>query len=81
MISTVAQISLIFTSLQMMQVYFIEIKLFQNEKQTNAELDNIHVWLSANGLSLNIEKSNFIIFYPPQNKLQTRNFNLAINIS
>ena len=30
-------------------------------------------------LSLNIEKSNFVIFHPPQKKLQSHNFNLAIN--
>ena len=36
------------------------------ESKVNNELVNIHTWLSANKLSLNIDKSNFIIFHPPQ---------------
>ena len=32
------------------------------ESETNSELANLHIWLSDNKLSLNIEKSNFIIF-------------------
>ena len=39
------------------------------ESKVNNELVNIHTWLSANKLSLNIAKSNFIIFHPPQKKL------------
>lgn len=35
----------------------------------NRELDNIHVWLCVNKLSLNVTKSNFVIFHPPQKKL------------
>ena len=35
----------------------------------NMELNNIHIWLCANKLSLNIDKSNFVIFHPPQKKL------------
>ena len=38
------------------------------ESKINKELDNIHVWLCANKLSLNIEKSNFVIFHPYQKK-------------
>ena len=45
----------------------------------NIELNNIHIWLCANKLSLNIEKSNFVIFHSPQKKLQSHNFYLAIN--
>ena len=32
------------------------------ESEINSELANLHIWLSANKLSLNIEKSNFVIF-------------------
>ena len=39
------------------------------KSKVNNEIVNIHTWLSANKLSLNIDKSNFIIFYPPQRKL------------
>ena len=37
------------------------------ELKVNNELVHIHTWLSANKLSLN--KSNFVIFHPPQRKL------------
>ena len=33
------------------------------------ELLYVHEWLCANKLSLNIEKANFIIFHPPQKKV------------
>ena len=49
------------------------------ETNITAELNNIHIWLCTNKLSLNIEKSNFVIFHPPQKKLQSHDFNLAIN--
>ena len=39
------------------------------ELKVNNELVHIHTWLSANKLSLNIDKSNFVIFHPPQRKL------------
>ena len=44
------------------------LQILQN--RINSELINIHTWLSANKLSLNIEKSNFILFHPPQKRLQ-----------
>jgi hypothetical protein len=46
------------------------------EYKINKELDNIHVWLCANKLSLNIEKSNFVIFHPYQ-----KNPDIDINLS
>ena len=30
---------------------------------------NVNEWLCANKLSLNLEKTNFILFHPPQKKL------------
>lgn len=48
------------------------------ETNINTELSNVHIWLCANRLSLNIEKSNYVIFHPPQKKMQT---NLNLNIS
>ena len=39
------------------------------DSEVNNELVNIHMWLSANKLSLNIDKSNFVIFHSPQRKL------------
>ena len=38
------------------------------ESDINGELDNINEWLCANRLSLNMKKSNFVIFYPPQKR-------------
>ena len=53
------------------------LQILQN--RINSELINVHTWLSANKLSLNIEKSNFIIFHPPQKRLQDSSFNLFLN--
>ena len=39
------------------------------EFKVNNELVNIHTWLSADKLSLTIDKSNFVIFHPSQRKL------------
>ena len=42
------------------------------------ERNNVHSWLCANKLSLNTDKSNFIIFHPPQKKIPP-NFDLSID--
>ena len=39
------------------------------ESLINSELEKVHTWLCANRLSLNIDKSNFVIFRPIQRKL------------
>ena len=39
------------------------------EEKLNHELININEWLRANKLSLNVEKSNFVIFHPHQKKV------------
>lgn len=44
--------------------------LLDMESNINEELVNIQVSLSANKLSLNIEKSNFVIFHPYQKNLE-----------
>lgn len=43
-----------------------------------SELINIHTWLCASKFSLNIEKSNFLLFHPPQKKLEDSSFNLKL---
>ena len=48
------------------------------EKETSEQLNLVHEWLCANKLSLNIDKSNFVIFHPTQKKL-TYAVNIAIN--
>jgi hypothetical protein len=49
----------------MMPTYFIE-TLENLQFNLNHELDKVYIWLCANRLSLNIEKSNFVIFHPFQ---------------
>ena len=44
----------------------------------NDELINVNSWLCANKLSLNVEKSSFVVFHPPQRKI-IPSFNLTIN--
>ena len=39
------------------------------EKTVNNELQNLYNWLTANKLTPNIKKSNFVIFHPYQPKL------------
>ena len=45
----------------------------------NIELSKIADWLQSNKLSLNLKKSNYIIFKPRQKKKQEYNLSLAIN--
>ena len=48
------------------------------EANLNIALCGVNEWLCANKLSLNIEKSNFVIFHPPQKKVN-HSVNLRIN--
>ena len=60
--------------------FFYENKSLQIlQNRINSELINVHTWLSANKLSLNMEKSNVIIFHPTQKRLQDFSFNLSLN--
>ena len=47
------------------------------ESTVNKELAKVFDWLTANKLSLNIKKSNFLIFYPYQKQVSD-NVNLKI---
>ena len=44
----------------------------------NKELAEVYKWLCVNKLSLNIEKSNFVIFHPRQRKIET-NIQIVVN--
>ena len=44
----------------------------------NKELAEVYKWLCVNKLSLNIEKSNFVIFHPRQRKIET-NVQIVVN--
>ena len=48
------------------------------EAKVNVEFNNVNNWLCVNKLSLNIDKSNFVIFHPSQKKVQYP-INLIIN--
>lgn len=48
------------------------------ERKVNENLKSINSWLKANRLILNVDKSNFIIFHPPQKSLSC-NIKLFIN--
>ena len=47
------------------------------ELTVNAELHNLYNWLTSNKLSLNIKKSNYVIFRPYQ---KTLNYDPRVNI-
>ena len=49
------------------------------ETTVNAELNRVYDWLCANMLSLNIQKSNYVIFHPPQRNIRNLDINLMIN--
>ena len=52
--------------------------LSELESTITCQLLHAHKWLCANKLSLNIEKSSFIIFHPTQKKLD-RNVHIFLN--
>ena len=47
------------------------------ENNINTEISKITTWLKSNMLNLNVEKSNFIIFFKHPNKLS--NLNITVN--
>ena len=45
----------------------------------NEELSKVATWLYANKLSLNVKKSNFVLFHPPQRRAQNIDLHLSID--
>ena len=45
-------------------IYYESNSLIDLEKTANKELEKLYLWLNVNRLSLNIDKTNFIIFHP-----------------
>ena len=43
------------------------------ESNLNIELEKVSHWLSVNKLSLNIEKTGFVVFHSPQRKNNSQN--------
>ena len=58
-------------------IYYEDDSLVNLEKTINKELRNLYTWLSVNRLSLNIDKTNFIIFHPYNKPLK---YNVTIKI-
>ena len=50
-------------------IYFKHHYLIHLQKTMNRELKKVRKWLDANRLSLNINKTNFVVFHSPQIKL------------
>ena len=59
-------------------LFYAHKSLLQLETTGNNELHEVFNWLCPNKLALNIEKSNYVIFRPPQ-KLVNYSINLKIN--
>ena len=58
-----------FTFLRMTQISFADKNLKSLELCVNQELNKAYDWWTANKLTLNIKKSNFVMFCPAQRKL------------
>ena len=48
-------------------------------KMVNHELTNISHWFTMNKLSLNVDKTNYIIFHDPHRKIKFNNISIHIN--
>ena len=56
---------------------YVDKNLKSLETIVNFELPNVYDWLTASKLSLNIKKSNFVIFPPRQKKL---NYEVSLKV-
>lgn len=52
-------------------LFYADESISNLEITVNNELKKINTWFCANRLSLNVDKSNYVIFHPPQKKFQT----------
>ena len=59
-------------------IYYESNSLNELEKTVNKVLSKLYLWLNVNRLSLNIDKTNFIIFHP-FNKPSKQNVTIKIN--
>jgi hypothetical protein len=59
-------------------LFFDNKSLSTFESTINNKLEHINKWLCVNKLSLNIDKTNFVIFHPPQKKISS-SIQLTIN--
>ena len=59
-------------------IYYESSSLQELEKTINKELHKLYLWLNVNRLSLNIDKTNYIIFHP-YNKPMKQHITIKIN--
>ena len=59
-------------------IYFDSSSLKDIERTINKELQKLYLWLNVNRLSLNIDKTNFLIFHP-YNKNLKQHVTIKIN--
>ena len=59
-------------------IYYESDSLHELEKTVNKELKKLYLWLNVNRLSLNIDKTNYIIFHP-YNKPMKQHITIKIN--
>ena len=59
-------------------IYYESKCLIDLERTINKELRKLYLWLNINHLSLNIDKTNFVIFHP-YNKPSEHNVTIKIN--
>ena len=55
--------------LQLINILYADKDPKSLEQTVNAELNNLHDWLTTNKLTLNTKKSNLVIFRPKQKKI------------
>ena len=56
--------------LQLINILYADKDSKSLEQTVNAELNNLHDWLTTNKLTLNTKKSNLVIFRPKQKKIR-----------
>ena len=59
-------------------IYYESSSLDKLERTVNRELNKLFLWLNVNRLSLNIDKTNFIVFHPYNKPIKKR---ITININ
>jgi hypothetical protein len=58
-------------------IYYSHSDIKQLEAILNSELQNLDIWMKSNKLSVNISKSNYLIFHPSKKKTKSQ-FNSQI---
>ena len=54
-------------------MYYESKSLIDMEKTINKELSKLYLWLNVNRLSLNLDKTHFIIFHPYNKTVEKAN--------